>query len=243
MKSMTLLPGSSGPFVRDMQVALNNRLNPSPNLMVSGIFDTATGRAVRLLQTAKWLEVDGVAGQCTLDALFDTETNRPILHDVRFLTQPTEITCWATSTAMLKGCTIAAIQMRTPAEMLNAEGALIHSGANGAMHSVPRAFARVHGLQYHPPQRWQVGPLIKLLQKGPVMMELQWNPQSHRPGRGACNHYCLIIGARGSHGASGQTTTLRICNPFPPGQGNVLSKSYDRLLREIPQSSFGLMTL
>ena len=113
MKSMTLLPGSFGPFVRDMQVALNNRLNPSPNLMVSGIFDTATGRAVRLLQTAKWLEVDGVAGQGTLDALFDTETSRPILHDVRFLTQPTEITCWATSTAMLKGCTIAAIQMRS----------------------------------------------------------------------------------------------------------------------------------
>jgi hypothetical protein len=242
MKSKILLPGSSGPFVRDLQVALNNRLNPSPNLMVSGVFDPATGRAVRALQTAKWLEVDGVAGQGTLDALYDTETNRPILHNVRFLTQPTETTCWATSTAMLKGSTIAAIRMRTPAEMLNPEGALINNSENGAMHSIPRAFARLHGLQYHAPQRWQVGHLIKLLQKGPVMMELRWNPQVHRYGKGTCSHYCLIVGARGSHSANGQTTTLRIFNPYPPGQGNVLSKSYDRLLREIPLSSFGLMT-
>ena len=77
MRNVVLRPGSSGPFVRDLQLALNNRLNPSPNLIVNGLVTSQTQTALRSFQRANWLEEDGIAGPCTLDAIYDTEAMRP----------------------------------------------------------------------------------------------------------------------------------------------------------------------
>ncbi len=243
MQSRILRPGNSGPFVRDLQLALNSRLNPSPNLMINGIYDQPTVRAVRAFQLAKWLEVDGIAGPCTLDAVYETEQSRPILHNVQFLTQPTETTCWAAATAMVLGAAISAIRMRTPASLLAGDGGLLNESEAGASLNVHQTFARIHGLRYHAPQSWRVDGLIQLLSSGPLMMELLWNPRSFRQGRGSSGHYYVIVGARGSHGPDGQSTTLRIYNPYPVGQGVILSKSYASLLRDIPLATYGIMSL
>ena len=82
-------------------MALNSRLNPSPNLIINGLFTPQTERAVLAFQRSNWLEMDGIAGPCTLDALYGTESAPMILHNVLYLSQPTPTTCWAAATAML----------------------------------------------------------------------------------------------------------------------------------------------
>lgn len=242
MQDRILRHGNSGPLVRDLQLALNSRLNPSPNLMINGIYDHPTVRAVRALQVAKWLEVDGIAGPCTLDAVYETEQSRPILHNVQFLPQPTETTCWAAAAAMVTGKAITSIRMRTPVHLLANDGGLLNEAEAGSSLQVHQTFARIHGLRYHAPQSWRVEALIELIRSGPLMMELLWNPESYRRGRGSSGHYYVIVGARGSHGTDGQSSTLRIYNPYPVGQGAILSRSYASLLRLVPLASYGIMS-
>lgn len=243
MRQPILRPGSSGPFVRDLQLALNARLNPSPRLTVNGMFDAPTARAVRAFQMSNWLEEDGIAGPCTLDAVYETEQQMPILHNVRLLVQPTATTCWAAATAMIKGATVQVIRMSTPEALLATDGGLRNESERGARLDVHRAFARLHGLTYHAPQSWSVSGLIALLSRGPLMMEMLHDPRSYRRGRGSGGHYYVIVGARGSHGADGRSTTLRIYDPSPPNQGDIFSWSYSTLLREVPLGTYGIMTL
>lgn len=243
MRQPILRPGSTGPFVRDLQLALNARLNPSPRVTVNGLLDSPTGRAVRAFQLANWLEEDGIAGPCTLDAVYETEQAAPILHNVRHLSQPTATTGWAAATAMVKGAAVQVIRMGTPADLLSAEGGLRDEPERGARLEVHRAFARLHGLTYHAPQSWPVQGLIALLGRGPLMVEMLHDPRLARRGRGSGGHYYVIVGARGSHGSDGRTTTLRIYDPAPVNQGDVFSWSYSTLLREMPMGTFGILTL
>lgn len=243
MRQAILRPGSSGPFVRDLQLALNSRLNPSPRLMVNGMYDAPTGRAVRAFQIANWLEEDGIAGLCTLDAVYETEQHAPILHNVRMLAQPTATTCWAAATAMIKGATVQVIRMGTPANLLSTDGALLNESERGARLTLHRDYARIHGLTYHPPQSWSVSGLIAMLGRGPLMVEMLHDPRAYRRGRGSGGHYYVIVGARGSHGPDGRSTTLRIYDPSPANRGDIFSWSYSTLLRQMPLGTYGIMTL
>src|SRR5690606_30950457 len=98
---LTLRKGARGPEVTKLQKALNANLKPTPNLVPDGAFGPLTDAAVRRFQKEKWLVIDGIAGQCTLNALYGLETYTPILHSIAALAQPTDSTCWATSTAMI----------------------------------------------------------------------------------------------------------------------------------------------
>jgi peptidoglycan hydrolase-like protein with peptidoglycan-binding domain len=243
MRNVVLRPGSSGPFVRDMQLALNSRLNPSPNLIANGIMTAQTQQAVRAFQRTNWLEEDGIAGLCTLDAIYNTEAAAPILHNVPYFSQPTATTCWATATAMLKSSSVGLIRMGTPLRLLNAQGALINESERGEGLAVHRAFALIHGLNYRAPQSWPVADLIALLQRGPVMMELLWNPGRFRRGSGSPGHYVVIVGARGSHAPDGNSTTLRIYDPLPGDQGGgMYSATYSAMLRRVPLATYGMFS-
>lgn len=243
MRHSILRSGSSGPLVRDLQLALNARLNPSPNLMISGIFDARTTAAVRAFQNANWLEVDGIAGPCTLDSIYETELSRPILHNVRFLPQPTEMTCWAAAVAMLKGTTVDAVRMVTPRELVAPNGGLHNGTGTGTVADIHRAFARAHGLQYHGPQSWPVSTLIGMLRRGPLVMEMVRNPADFQAGKAVPGHYFVVVGARGSHLPDGTATTLRFYDPYPPGRGEILSMAYASLLRHVPLASFGILAV
>lgn len=242
MRQMALRAGSAGPFVRDLQMALNSRLNPSPNLMISGVFDAPTGRAVRAFQTAKWLEIDGIAGPATLDALYETEQFAPILHNVPYISQPTPTTCWAAATAMVKNTTVGMIRMATPPSMLTQNGSLINESEAGQRLDIHQRYARLHGLRYFPPQSWAISGLLALIRQGPLMLELLWNSRSFNAGNGSPGHYVVVIGARGSHAPDGSSTTLRIYNPDPTGVA-MESISYRNLLRNVPLGTFGIMAL
>lgn len=242
MRNVIVRSGSSGQSVRELQMALNNRLNPSPNLIVNGLYTPQTERAVLAFQRSNWLETDGVAGPCTLDALYGTEAVPIILHNVPYLSQPTPTTSWAAATAMLTRQTIQAVRMTTPQNLLTADGALINETAPGQRLDMHQTFVRLHRLHYHPPQSRPVAALIGLLRRGPIMLELPRKPGSLQRGTNASGHYVVIVGARGSHGADGSTTTLRIYDPDDSNGEGIYSVVYSAMLRQVPLATFGMFT-
>lgn len=242
MRNVVLRSGSSGQFVRELQLALNSRLNPSPSLIVNGIYTSQTERAVVAFQRSNWLEIDGIAGQCTLDALHATERSPMILHNVPYLSQPTPTTCWAAATAMLTRMPIQAIRMTTPSGLLTADGSLINENERGQRLEVHQTFARLHRLHYQPPQSWPVANLIGLLRSGPIMLEFLRNPGSFQRSSGSSGHYVVIVGARGSHDADGSSTTLRIYDPDDSGGEGIYSVVYSTMLRRAPLATFGMFT-
>lgn len=243
MTVQNLRLGMSGPLVRDLQLALNYYLVPSPGLTVSGHFDASTRRAVIAFQRVNWLEDDGIAGVATLDAIYRRESGPPVLHRVPFLSQPTETTCWATAAAMLKNTTVAMIRLGTPVELLAADGGLLNEAERGSGDTVHRRFATAHGLTYHHPQSWSVQGLVNLVRNGPIMVELLWDAAAFARGVGSSGHYVVIIGVRGAHTAEGRATTFRIYDPYPPGVGAMYSAGYAAMLRRVPLATYGIFTL
>lgn len=240
MRNVVLHGGSSGQAVRELQVALNNRLNPSPNLIVNGLYTPQTERAVRSFQRSNWLEVDGLAGRCTLDALNGREAQSVILHNVPYFSQPTPATCWAAATAILARTSVQQIRMTTPARFLNDGGSLINDPDQRL--DVHQGFAQTHRLRYHPPQNWPVETLIAMLRHGPILLEYLQKPASFRAGDGAPGHYVVVVGARGSHLPDGSCTTLRIYDPAWGPEDGIYSLVYAAMLKRPALATFGIFT-
>lgn len=241
MRNVVLRPGSSGPFVRDLQLALNNRLNPSPNLIVNGLFTPQTQMALRSFQRANWLEEDGIAGPCTLDALYDTEAMRPVLHNVQYVAAPSPKNAWAAAIAMLKGSAIDSILFTAPKSMIDDTGDLIAQDPAIGFTDRHISVARAFGLRYYPQQAWPVASLMVQLQSGPVMLVLK--SDNHRMRRGGAFKYVIVVGARGSHAADGNSTTLLIYDTSPDRRGSsIYSATYTSMLRSSSLLSFGMLT-
>jgi uncharacterized protein (TIGR02594 family) len=64
-----LKTGTHGADIRRLQLLLNSALNPSPELVLDGVYGEETRSAVMRFQRLKGLVVDGVAGPKTLAAL------------------------------------------------------------------------------------------------------------------------------------------------------------------------------
>ena len=61
--------GSRGQAVKDLQIQLNAKITPSPNLQTDGIFGSQTHNAVMAFQRQAGIPVDGIVGPQTLRAL------------------------------------------------------------------------------------------------------------------------------------------------------------------------------
>ncbi|HPW13016.1 MAG TPA: peptidoglycan-binding protein, partial [Thermomonas sp.] len=160
MAATALTMGSRGEAVRRLQEALNRKL-PGCALRVDGDFGNNTRVAVRRYQDEAWLVVDGIAGQCTQNALFDAESYAPIRHQRPFIPQPTDNTCWAASTAMLKRSTVPAVIAATPADLI-AGGGLSNSSNRADWEPATQRFAQAHGLRYFAPQSWTPQGFVNL---------------------------------------------------------------------------------
>lgn len=241
-----LSSGSRGPEVVRLQNALNSKLSPSPGLVPDGAFGSRTAGAVRRLQQDNWLVVDGVAGQCTQNCAYETETYSPVLHAIPLKPQPTPTTCWAASTAMMIGSSAQAVNARTPADMKASDGGLRNWSHTDQALPRGQAYARIHGLRCNAPMSYMVSALRSKLQAGPLMFDMLWDtvryltPNAAFPGyfMGSPGHMVVVVGIRGDEDPSGQGTTLRIQDPWEPNVGAAYSVGYAKWMREVPTRTY-----
>ncbi len=238
----TLRFGDQGDEVQRLQAALNRAIRPSPRLVEDGFFDERTRRYVIAYQQDNWLVDDGEAGQATQACLRNLETALPIFHVVPWICQSTVANCWAASTAMMTGSTIAAVTAATPAWMLMPDGGLRNASATDVSAEAGDAFARVHGLRCTATRSWTVAMLRAELTRGPVMLDTLWNARTYALGNGSPGHMIVIAGIRGDSDPTGRGTTLRIYDPWPAGRGNRHSVGFHNWIRDVPAATYRVFT-
>ena len=236
---MVLSQGMTGPPVRELQTVLNARLNPSPNLRISGLFDAATVQAVRSFQAANWLEIDGVAGPATLDALNGDEEGAAIRHNLPYIARPDVTLGWAAAVAMLRRTSVGVVRQMTPGRFLNAQGDLLSEGS-GQRVELHRAFANQHALRYRPPKNWPASTLVGMLRTGPVAIEYLRRPTIQI--RGASSVLLVIAGVRGAHRGDGASTTLRIHDPDHDSTPGVYSCTFTSLGSRLPPAGYAIFS-
>ena len=234
----TLRMGSRGPEVTRLQEALNTELTPSPGLEPNGDFGPLTNRAVRLFQRDNWLVIDGEIGPCTRNALMGTEAYLPILHELRFIPQPTDATCWAASTAMVTRSAVWAVVARTPTDLLLPGGSLKNFTGTAELMNGSTRFAAAHGLRFVPPSSWPPTALHSMLSSGPLIFDMLWDARSYIDGCDSAGHMIVIVGIRGDGNSSGLGTTLRVLDPWPPNRGRCYSVGYAKWILEIPTRTY-----
>ncbi len=232
--SALLRIGSRGQSVSDLQQVLNQKMVPSPNLKVDGIFGPNTRHSVLAFQRKEWLVEDGEAGPCTLGALKGTDKYK-ILHQVTLIPQRDPSACWLAATSMLLRQSIP--RSSVPSELLASDGGLLNdSELNKPVHT--RAYARKFGLRMHYPQSWTTMGLANLIRQGPAATHILWNVSGYISGAGSSGHFAVIAGIRGDGTAIG--TTLRIYDPWPPNQGKIASFGYQKLMTGTPALTYQL---
>ena len=233
-----LQQGSTGQEVGLLQEKLNARLVPSPMLARDGVFGSRTRAAVLRFQATQWLVEDGIAGQCTQNALFGRETYPSILHAVEFISQPTDATCWAASTAMMTRSTVPIVISRTPPDLILADGSIRNDSETDDAVTNSRRFATTHHLRAEPPMSWMVSRLRAALGYGPLMFDMLWDVGQYTKGLGSSGHMIVVVGMRGDDDESGVGTTLRIHDPWPPLKGAQYSVGYMRWMQEVPTRTY-----
>jgi hypothetical protein len=202
-------------------------LRPSPNLVTDGAFGQQTLQAVRRFQADNWLVEDGIAGPCTQNALYGHETYTPILHDIPFIPQPTQTTCWAASTAMITNSTVPAVIARTPPDLIASDGGLRNfSNTDDAFTGAGRYAESQNIRLVSAASSLMLSYLRRLLQPGPLMFDMLWEPGKYIAGTGSPGHMVVLVGMRGDDQEDGKSTTIRIFDPWAPTIGNRSSFQY-----------------
>ena len=242
MTVTVLRMGSKGDQVRRLQEALKRKL-PVTSLRADGDFGNVTRLALRRFQEEGWLVVDGEAGQCSQNALFDAETYPPIRHQRPFIPQPTDNTCWAASTAMLKRSSVSAVIAATPADLR--EGGLANASDRSNWLPDTQRFADANRLRCFAPASWTPQGFAGLLRGGPVMVSTLWNVTGYLtrvPGgyQGSPGHMTLVVGCRGDNDPAGRGTSLMVYDPWEPGVGKRWRVSYYRWMTEVSTRTYRL---
>ena len=237
-----LRSGSTGAHVVNLQKALNRALTPSPGLNPDGIFGAKTLTAVRAFQSQRRITVDGVVGPITQCVLRGGPRPAPRIHNVRLIPQPTDSTCWAAATAMLKGSTVPAIIAATPPHLITGSGGTANFSERADNVTGNEEFARAHHLRYHAPMSWTTGAFKQLIQTGPVMLSMLWNADEYVAGRGSSGHRVVVYGIDSDDDPTGLGTLVHIHDPWRPNFGKTHQKSYYALANETPCFTYGVFT-
>lgn len=231
--------GYSGPDVVKLQKALNDALTPSPNLVVDGIFGFNTGAAVFEFQAANWLIEDGIAGRCTQNALYGDEAYDPILWSPNFIAQPTPMTCWAASTAMMTNTTVPVVQTRTPDDLIADDGGLKNASDTDDAFTSANRFAKANNIRLVGAAMSPTLDFLRVtLSRGPLMLDMLWKSENYAAGHGSPGHMILVVGIRGDDDASGRGTTLRIFDPWPPNQGDQYSVNFFKWMNDVTTRTY-----
>lgn len=244
MTSPTLRTGSSGIHVVALQIRLNQHLSPGTVLNCDGKFGPLTQSAVMAFQRLRRLSCDGVVGPMTWGAL---DQGKPALvmvdHNRSKIAQPTQSTCWAASTAVMKGSTVQQVVQQTPANMVASDGGLLNGSDTNDGVQRGRAYGQVHGLNCHAPMSWTTGGLMGLLRRSPVMFDMLWSVGGYTSGLGSPGHMVVVSAAVSDGNPNGGTTVLRVLDPWPPNQGKDSWVEYGAWMREVPTRTYRLFDL
>ena len=139
-------------------------------LKTDGEFGNKTLKAVMYFQSENWLQIDGVAGPCTWNALTGEETYN-VLHPIRLVPQPTCTTCWAASTAMLLGQHRAVTVPPALESLLTADGSLLNdSELNNPVNMLQ--YCSYYHLKLRFPQSYTPDGLYSVLKNKPAMCNI-----------------------------------------------------------------------
>jgi peptidoglycan hydrolase-like protein with peptidoglycan-binding domain len=242
MTEPLLSQGSSGPLVAQLQRDLNAALRPSPNLNPDGIFGPLTNSALRNFQTSRRINADCIVGPVTRCVLRGGWRPPPTVHNVRRIPQPTESTCWAAATAMIKNSSVPAVIAATPAHLVAQGGGTFNFSAGPDNVSGNQEFARAHGLRYHAPMSWYVPAFVSLIQRSAAMLSMLWRANEYASGSGSPGHRIVVFGIDSDGNPDGEGTLLHYHDPWPPNQGKTVRVSYFRMATDTPAFTYGVFT-
>ena len=234
----TLRNGSVGFDVALLQLQLNLRSSPGPDLEVDGSFGPRTGAAVAAYQRRAGLVVDGIAGPKTMQSLARGAAVTAVNHKVEHIAQPTRTTCWAAATAMITGSNVPSVRARTPATMLASDGGLANSSESDQAVVTGSRYGNLHGLRCHAPMSWSVKGLLDALQRSPLMLDMLWNTSDYTQGKGSPGHMVIVSAVVSGDSAMGNRTHLLVLDPWPERRGRMRWVEYQRWMLEVPTRSY-----
>jgi len=230
--------GSSGPDVKELQQLLNAKLGPLHAIVPDGSFGQLTKTAVIKFQKANWLSADGIVGPCSMNALKGTERFAVLKAPPRLIPQPTPMTCWAASTAMLTGKTVPQViaQARAGGVQLAPDDGIFNESNQDDTPNY-RKLATAFGLTMLPPMSWMPEALANLMNaRGMLMFSTLWNVADYTGGLGSPGHVRILAGTRGD--GTGEGTTVLIYDPWSPNVGKIESRIYGPFIRENPATNY-----
>lgn len=234
----TLSTGSQGFDVAVVQVQLNAKNPPDQKIAVDGDFGPLTRAAVVAFQRQEGLSPDGIVGPLTHAALTQGLTLTTAKHSVTHIPQPTPTTCWAASTAMMTRSTVAAVQLKTPADMVAADGGLLNSSGSDQAIVTGTRYGRIHGLRCYPPMSWSVAALVGTLLRSPMMFDMLWNSSDYAQGSGSPGHMVVVSAVVSDNDPVGNGTHLLILDPWPPNRGKISWVDYQSWIEEVPTRTY-----
>jgi hypothetical protein len=234
----TLRIGSRGFEVAVVQVQLNRKGTPSPNLKVDAHFGPLTKAAVVAFQRRSGLSDDGIVGPLTHAALAQGLTLSTVNHSVTHIPQPTTTTCWAASTAMMTRSTVPAVRAKTPPDMIASDGGLLNSSGSDQAVVTGARYGNIHGLRCYAPMSWSVAALIGALRRSPLMFDMLWNSSEYAQGSGSPGHMVVVSALVSDNNPVGNGTHLLVLDPWRPNVGKISWVEYQQWMNEVPTRTY-----
>lgn len=211
MSNPELALGSDGEWVEYLQRYL--QLLSYPSGSSPGLFDADLEAAVRQFQHDVGLTSSGIVDADTWHVIETGEQvcvqQLSINQPVSLVPQPTDVTCWAASIAMLTDKTVDDVV--TAAGMTTTDG----YGWSEIQHAVS-----VHGLNEIGPACGGPDYFASYLERSPL-----WIVEV-----GAPYHAVVLSGLNG--GGSWDDTTATVYNPWPPGTGAIEQQPFAQFAEE-----------
>jgi peptidoglycan hydrolase-like protein with peptidoglycan-binding domain len=236
--STTLRRGSQGAAVTELQCKLNLNVSPGPQLTPDGIFGPKTEAAVIAFQKANKLTPDGIVGPLTQAELNKGPAVTYKIWPIKHQAQPTNTTCWATSTAMMNSTTVPLVIAKTPNDMIASDGGLLNSSESDQAVVTGQRYGDIHGFRCHAPMSWSVGGFVNAIKRSPLMIDMLWRSSDYTAGKGSPGHMVVVAGVISDGNPTGMGTLVYVLDPWAPHVGKKSWETYYNWVNDVPTRTY-----